>query len=314
DDVPAPFEIGPALVPAAAGSYRELLSGPASSGLRHDVVLVVALDPRRAGHQARGFGRGEEAACGLLRRELRLLRGQLRAAELDPGPPLTPAGLAATLRRSVEPAAGVRRPAGATDFSGRQAGSGRDPSSCREPGSARHAASGRDAGAWPVAWRESWSALQADGHWHATYWIAEWPRTEVGPAFLTPLLLAGATRTVSVTMAPVPPHQAARQVESARTAELADAELRRRAGFVQTARHVRRAEGVAVREAELADGHGELRFSGYVRASGRSEAELDAACAAVETAAHQSGLELRRLYGQQADAFVWTLPVGRGLV
>ena len=27
-----------------------------------------------------------------------------------------------------------------------------------------------------------------DGTWHATYWVAEWPRTDVGPDFLGPLL------------------------------------------------------------------------------------------------------------------------------
>lgn len=282
----------PGLAPAAtsgraapvdcAASYRDLLAGRPAGGHAHEVLLVVAVHPRRGARQRRGFGHGRDAACALLRRELRLLRGQLRNAEVEPRWPLDLAGLAGAVRAAVEPVAG-RRP--------------------------RHA----EAGAWPLAWRDGWSAVRVDGRWHATYWVAEWPRSDVGPDFLAPLLYSAAARTLSVTMAPVPAQRAAREAESARTAELADDELRRRAGFLQTARHRRQAEGVATREAELADGHAELRFSGYVSVAGASPAELDAGCAAVEAAAHQAGLEVRRLHGQQAEAFTWTLPLGRGL-
>ena len=42
--------------------------------------------------------------------------------------------------------------------------------------------------------------------------------------------------------------------------------------------------------------------------------QLDAACAEVEVAAGQAGCELRRLVGQQAQAFAAAaLPLGRGL-
>jgi hypothetical protein len=41
--------------------------------------------------------------------------------------------------------------------------------------------------------------------------------------------------------------------------------------------------------------------------------ELAAACAEVEQSAHQAHLDLRRLYGQQAEGFTWTLPLARGL-
>ncbi|MBA2426759.1 MAG: hypothetical protein H0V60_06720 [Actinobacteria bacterium] len=42
--------------------------------------------------------------------------------------------------------------------------------------------------------------------------------------------------------------------------------------------------------------------------------ELEAACGEVEQAAGQSWLDLRLLYGQQAEAFTWgALPICRGL-
>jgi hypothetical protein len=267
---------------ACVAGYRELVGASTSGGRDHEVLVVLSVRPRRSGRQARAFGRGGDGACGLLRRELRLLRGQLRNAEVEPGWPLDLPGLATAVRAGVD-------------------------------GGERHRRAAGHAGAWPLGWRDTWASVRVDDHWHATYWIAEWPRRDVGPDFLAPLLLVPAARAVAVTMAPVPPHQAAREAESARTAEIADDELRRRAGFLQTARHRRRAEGVINREAELADGHAELRFSGYVTVSGASPEELDAGCAAVETAGHQAGMEMRRLYGQQVDAFTWTLPIGRGL-
>ena len=66
-------------------------------------------------------------------------------------------------------------------------------------------------------------------------------------------------------MEPVDPARAARQVAQARTADMADGELRRRGGFLATARHAREKESVEDRDVELADGHAQYRFSGYLR-------------------------------------------------
>jgi hypothetical protein len=120
-------------------------------------------------------------------------------------------------------------------------------------------------------------------------------------------------RTVSVVMEPVGPIEASRKVEQARTADVADAELRRRGGFLATARRRREEEILVRREVELADGHAQYRFSGYVTVSACTSASLDEACARVEQAAAQSGLELRRCYGDQVNTFLFTLPLGRGL-
>lgn len=287
DDVTGPgggWSSGPAGGNAPAGrdgAYRDLLD-TARRGASHEILVVVSIHPRSAGRQLRAFGSGTTAICGLLRRELRLLAGQLRRADIEPAAPLDLAGLAVAVRLGCEPA--DRR--------------------CR---------AGSQRSAWPSAWADGWSSARVDGRWQATYWIAEWPRREVGPDFLLPLLLTSVPRVVSVTMAPVAARAAVREAETARTAELADEELRRRAGFLPTARHRRRAEGVATREAELADGHGELRFAGYVGVSGATPEELEDAAATVEAAAQQCGLELRRLYGRQVESLSWTLPIGRGL-
>ncbi|MDQ6784762.1 MAG: hypothetical protein M3063_15270 [Actinomycetota bacterium] len=261
DSLPLPI---PAMAGAAA-DYAEVVRAARPMARDHRTLVVVAVRARRGG--------GDPAT--VLRREIRLVQGQLANADLLPGSPLDLGALTAAVRFRFAPGAGR--------------------------------------GAWPMATDEAWSALRVDGAWHATFWVAEWPRVESGPDFLVPLLMAGGRRTVSVTMGPVPSVRATREVESARTASMADEELRRRAGFLATARRQRQAEGVARREAELADGHAEYRFSGYVTVSGADRPALDVACAEVEHAAQAAHLELRRLWGRQAEAFTWTLPLARGL-
>jgi hypothetical protein len=262
-------------------SYRELIACAGPSAQVHEVLLVVAVNPRRSNRTARAFGPGDEGACGLLRRELRLLEGRLRSAELIVDSVLTEREVADALRMATDP--------------------GDRTWSCHR--------------AWPLATDEAWSAYRTDCNWNTTYWVADWPRLDVGPDFLSPLLFSpgGLRRTVAVVMAPVPPARAARQVEAAKTADVADEQLRRRAGFLISARRKREAEGVLQREGELADGHGEYRFSGYVTVTAADKFELATACAEVEQSAHLAQLDLRRLYGQQAEGFTWTLPLARGL-
>jgi hypothetical protein len=269
---------------AACHSYRQLVSGAGPTTQLHEVLLVLAV--RGRGGAARPRARaGRDGAVRLLHRELHLLEGQLAAADLTVERAFDEADLALLLAAAVTPGT---------------------------PGD--RARSGPLGAAWPLATDDRWGTFRTDGSWHATYWVAEWPRLDVGPDFLSPLLLTpGVRRTVAVTMAPVGPARAARQVEAARTADMADEQLRRRAGFVTTARRQREAEGVVRRSTELADGHAEYRFAGYVTVSAPDRDALDAGCAEVEQSASQSHLELRRLYGQQEEAFTWTLPLARGV-
>jgi hypothetical protein len=166
---------------------------------------------------------------------------------------------------------------------------------------------------WPVAIETSWSSVRTDGTWHATYWIAEWPRSDVTSDFLLPLLVGcGERRSVSVVMSAVPPLRAIRAAEHARTSTVADAELRRRHGFATSARRSREHDAVVRREGELAEGHAAYRFSGYVTVTVGDPSALEAACARVEQAAALARVELRRLYGSQGEALAFTLPTGRG--
>jgi hypothetical protein len=278
---------------APVRSYEELISAASPVAQRHEAFLAVSVHTGRAARAIRAAGGGDEGACAVLFREVRSLQAQLSSAHVPVDGVLSPRVLSSVLRRGIEVSPLDGRAADLAEADG-MVGLGGSP--------------------WPLGSETTWSTYRTDAIWHATYWISEWPRVEVGPDFLAPLLLsAGARRTVSVVMEPVSPAKAAREAEQARTAGAADAELRRRGGFMPTARRRREEESLARRETELADGHAQYRFSGYVGVSAPSEEELAAACGAVEQAAGQSRLELRRMYGEQERAFSYTLPLGRGL-
>jgi len=268
---------------ASSASYEALLADIDSYACAHDVVLAV---------QVR-LTKSVEVGCATLAREVGSLTRLLADADVHVESVLSAEELAHQLLRTYEP--GV-------------------PSAARASASASATASGGSAeDPWPMAMEETWSSVRVDGMVHATFWVAEWPRIEVRSDFLAPLLLGSARSTFAVVMEPLGSDAAVRKVEASRTADLADSELRRRGGFVSTARHARESEVLARRESELAEGHASFRYAGFVTISAANEEDLATACDTVQHAAGQSRLALRRLYGDQASAYTCTLPLCRGL-
>ncbi|HTZ09214.1 MAG TPA: SCO6880 family protein [Acidimicrobiales bacterium] len=271
-------------VAAARVSYAALCRAEEEAAWRHEVVLVLTVHARKSGRAVRAAGSGHGGACAVLLHEVAALRRQLRQADLGTETVLDRAAVAALVRRASAADGAVPVAAGAW----------------RWP--------------WPMAVEAQWGRLRTDDTWHVTFWVAEWPRLDVGPDFLSPLVLSSqARRAVSVVMEPVGTLAAARRIEQARTADAADAELRRRGGFLTTARRTRERATLARREVELADGHAQLRFTGYVTVTASDPEALERDCGAVEQDAARCGIELRRCYGDQLRAFLCTLPLGRGL-
>ncbi len=301
-----------ALLPAASEpcqSYVSLLDHSSPVTRRHQVLIAVSIHRGHSSRAIRAAGGGEAGAGAVLLRETVALQQQLAEADVTVEGILGPAALSAVLRGATAPMAAVRDPVAP----GHQA----TGTNLGKPSPRRHGRHGRDDDTshspWPSAVDPRWDAVRTDGTWHATYWIAEWPRVDVTPDFLGPILFSPARRSLALVMEPVSPSRAARQVAKARTADIADGELRRRGGFLVTARQTREREGAEHRDAELADGHAQYRFSGYVTVTADTSGELREACTAIEQAAGQARLELRLLYGEQDVAFTCTLPIGRGL-
>jgi hypothetical protein len=269
-------------------SYLELISSAARVAQEHEVLLAIQVDGQR------GRERGADRATSVLVEQTERVAQGLAAAEVTVLGALSPGQLARALRTAFDPYARSELTALETC----------DP---ERDGLA-------DVNAWPLGTRETWEHYQADGALHATFWIGAWPRVEVTPMFMDSLLgHSGVVRTVAVTFEPLAGDRSTREVEAAITRDRADRELRARFGQSETARQRQAADATRRREAELAAGHSEVRFSGFVTVTGRDPADLRRACAEVSEQAARARLELHRLYGQQADAFTFTLPLCRGL-
>ena len=289
--------LGPETEPGR--SYAHLVDSSTPVTRRHRVLVPLTVHTGHAARAIRASGGGHAGASAVLLRELVSLQRQLEAADVTVDGVLGPGALASVCREAGSTLSDLDAPGdGSTEQIGRARATPVEPSL---------------AWPWPTATEASWDAVRTDGTWHTTYWIAEWPRVEVTPDFLGPLLFSPVRRTMAVTMEPISPSRAARQVAHARTSDLADGELRRRGGFLVTARHKREREGVEQRDVELTDGHAQYRFSGYVTVTGPSKDQLYQARAEIEQAAGQARVDLRLLYGEQDRALTCTLPLGRGL-
>jgi hypothetical protein len=262
-------------------SYLELIGTTARVTQEHEILLAVQVDARRAGERA------------LLEQTERVAQG-LEAAEVEILGALSPGQLSRALRTAFDPYARAELAALETA----------DPS---RDGLPEH-------NAWPLGAQEHWDHYRSDGAVHTSYWIGAWPRIDVSPMFMEALLgRSSAVRTVAVCFEPLAPDRSTREVEAAVTRDRADRDLRRRFGQTDTARQRQAEEATARREAELAAGHGEVRLAGFVTVSGRDGDDLRRGCAEVLEHAARARLELYRMYGQQAQAFTFALPLCRGL-
>lgn len=269
-------------------SYLELIGTTARVTQEHEILLAVQIDARRV--RDRGKAAPERA---LVEQTERIAQG-LEAAEVSVLGALSSGALARALRTAFDPYCRTELAALETADRGRR-------------GLA-------EANAWPLGAHERWDHYRTDGAVHATYWIGGWPRVDVSPLFMDALLgRSSAVRTVTVTFEPVPPQRSTREVEAAVTRDRADRELRHRFGQSETARQRQAEDATIRREAELAEGHAEVRLAGFITVSGRDEEDLRRACSEVHDHAARARLELHRMYGQQADAFTFTLPLCRGL-
>ncbi len=272
-----------------AQTYRELIERAGPTAERHVTTVSVSMDMKAAARAIRSAGHGMRGAVAVLRAEMRTLTTALRAADLTPGDWYTPGQLAVLLRSAYDPAVAA---------------------------TLERSELGRDlATAGPVAVEETWDRLRSDSAYHAVLWVSEWPRSQVYPGFLAPILLSsGVRRAFTLLCDPVRADVAARDIRKKKTGYLSDATQRARIGQIEDAEQTAEYRDVLQQEADLIAGHGVLRYIGLIAISAPTTDGLDAAVAAVEQAAIQASCETRRLVGQQAQAFTAAaLPLCRGL-
>jgi hypothetical protein len=268
-------------------SYLELIERSVQISQEHEVLVAVQVDT------ARVRSRAIDAAAATVVEEAERVAEGLRRAGAEIKGAMTPRHLARLFRTAFDPY--IRREP--PDDHNELAATASPPD-----------------GMWPIGAIEGWDHYRTDGAVHSTYWIAGWPRVDVGALFLDPLLSQSyAVRTVSVTFEPVSTDRSIRDVEAQVTRAEADQAVRARFGQAETARQQQAYGATRRREAELAAGYSEIRFAGFVTVSAPDVEQLHGARAQVARDASRSHLELRPMYAQQAEAFTFTLPLCRGL-
>ncbi len=171
-------------------SYLRLTQAAGPVTEAHELYVAVQINAGKAGRAIKQAGGKDTGACTVLARELETMARRLEGAEIEVLHALGPRRLAATIRLAFDPHSRSSLARLATV----------DPS--REEGvSARNA--------WPRSTEAHWSYYRTNDVVHSTYWIAEWPRLDVGPDFLAPLLVqTRSMRSVSVARATATPTSA----------------------------------------------------------------------------------------------------------
>jgi hypothetical protein len=279
-------------------SYLQLVER-AGTVTEHETLVALGLNLSRlrgsrevglVGHRLRRAGSGQ--AERLLIQQVQVLAEQL-GGEVQVEGVLSPRYLALALRSAFDPEAPLVR--SRAERAGQEGGA-------------------RPEGIWPSRVVEGVGHLEVDGWWHATYRAVELPRAPVGPTFVAPLLLQTTChRRVAMVIEVQPPASSLRRLERRRTLELVNQQVKARLGFLASAAEELRGSETEAAARELAVGQVLARFALYVTVSGRTAAELEAACREVEQQAALAGIELQRCWGEQARAFTFTLPLGRGL-
>lgn len=273
-----------------AKTYEDLIGRAGPAGERHLTTVSVSLDMRLAARAIRRSGGGIRGAATVLRQEMITAQNALRAAELRPSPWIDAGKLAVMLRSAYDPA--VAATLERTRNIGRSL-----------------------ATAGPVAVEEKWGSLRTDSAHHAVLWVSEWPRAQVYPGFLAPVLMtSGVRRAFTILYQPVRTDQAAREIRRQKVEHISDAAQRARMGQIDDASQSAELQDVLQQESDLVAGHGILRYTGLISISAPTSGELEAAIAGIEQAAIQAGLETRLLVTQQAQGFAAAaLPLARAI-
>lgn len=289
----------------AAVSYRELVASSGASTTRHEVAVTLSVQTGRGartsgetttGRPRRTKGRDvRDAAIRTLLSEMRLFAERLRSAGLQVSSPWDVPTTCQAIRARLDP-------------TGLKLMDLRSASLGTAAGLIRRANTG------PLATDSAWTWWRADGCFHRSFYVSDWPRLSVPAGWMAALVgWAGAVRAITVVMEPVSPRQSAQAVRRAATKLDSDTEHRASQGFRVGAGLRRAAQAVAEREEELIAGYRELTYAGVVTVTASTLDELEVRSEDLIQVAGGSGVELRPLHGRHDQAFAVCLPVGRGL-
>ncbi|GHC74419.1 SCO6880 family protein [Streptomyces violaceochromogenes] len=271
--------------------YRDLLAAAGPAAAPHEAYVALALDLKAARRLINQAGGGLTGGFAVLAQFTATFDQAARNSGLTPSGWLDASEIAAVIRTAYDPKASA-----ALD---QWSDSGRPQA---EP-----------AAAGPVVLVEKADRIQTDSAHHATFWIENWPRIETYPGFLHQLLFtSGVRRSLSLTYEPKGLDSALKDVQRRKATVIADAAERQRKGQVDSEEDSVEYADIKQRERQLIAGHADVALTGLLTVSADTDEQLNAACAAIETAAVAALVDLRLLTWQQAEAFTnAALPLAR---
>ncbi|MER8219037.1 SCO6880 family protein [Streptomyces sp. NPDC094143] len=277
--------------PVAGQVYADLVASAGPAAAPHETYLAISLDLKAAKRLISQAGGGLPGAFTVMEQTTASIAQAARNAGLMITGWLSAREIAAVVRTAYDPKA----------------------LAALQQWSPTGRAEADPAAAGPVVQVEEYDRIATDSARHATYWVENWPRTEMGAGFLHGLMFtAGVRRTLSLTYVPQRLESALRDVQRKKAAIIADASERARRGQVDSEEDSIEYADVKIRERQLIAGHADVALTGLITVTADTDAALDAACAQIETAAVTGGVDLRRLWYQQPDAFaVAALPLAR---
>ncbi|MEU9155088.1 SCO6880 family protein [Streptomyces sp. NPDC048417] len=277
--------------PVAGQIYSELVASAGPAAAPHETYLAISLDLKAARRLISQAGEGLPGAFTVLEQTTASIAQAARNAGLQVTGWLSAREIAAVIRTAYDPKA----------------------LAALQHWSETGRAEADPAAAGPVVQFEEYDRLATDSARHATYWVENWPRTEMGAGFLHGIMFtAGVRRSLSLIYVPQGLESALRDVQRKKAAIIADANERARRGQVDSEEDSVEYADVKTRERQLIAGHADVALTGLVTVTAETDALLDAACAQIETHAVTSGVDLRRLNYQQPDAFALAaLPLAR---
>ncbi|MFJ7342392.1 SCO6880 family protein [Streptomyces sp. NPDC101110] len=277
--------------PVAGQIYSELVASAGPAAAPHETYLAISLDLKAARRLISQAGGGLPGAFTVMEQTTSAIAQAARNAGLMVTGWLTAREIAAVIRTAYDPKA----------------------LSALQQWSATGRAEADPQAAGPVVQVEEYDRICTDTARHATYWVENWPRTEMGAGFLHGIMFtAGVRRSLSLIYVPKGLESALRDVQRKKAAIIADANERARRGQVDSEEDSVEYADVKQRERQLIAGHADVALTGLVTVTAETDALLDAACAQIETAAVTAGVDLRRLNYQQPTAFTLAaLPLAR---
>lgn len=268
-----------------ADAYRDLVGELRGGADRHQAFLAVTVNRAAASSRIKAAGGQIAGLIGAWQQEYALLARLLPSAGLAVVEHLSARRIAEVVRTAYDPASVLTM----------APGQGVDPSV-----------------AGPTAGREEWDHLRADGAFHAVLWVAEWPRAHVAADVLWPVIFpSGVHRTLSLLYKPFTRAQSEAAIRAKHSEILQSSWLKDKLGRVETLADSKELDDVLAREAELLAGHAEVGLVGMITVTAGTIEQLEADVTAIHAAATQASLDLRRVYGQQLQAFTAAaLPLG----